>query len=158
MYYWGGGGGKGYVGPPPPLKLLGGGLPPPPPPPPPCPPFAIASKSSPTCLSDIIEMSFCQCTKHTVGNFMVGMVTYLRRHFTYNSRVAWHTVYAVYAMLPANFKLDATCVSEMYTIEKCDFLKPQSPYSSRVLCNQKHVFKDLFRTADFLYLLSPDIS
>ena len=37
----------------------------------------------------------------TVGNLIIAMVTDLRRALTYNSRGAWHTVYA---MLPSNYK------------------------------------------------------
>ena len=45
------------------------------------------------------------------------MVTDLWYHLTYNSRGAWHTVYA---MLLSNYKLDATGI---HTIETWNFLK-----------------------------------
>ena len=34
-----------------------------------------------------------------VGNFIVTMVTYLWKNITYNSRVAWYTVYSVQYMV-----------------------------------------------------------
>ena len=48
---------------------------------------------------------------------MVAMVTDLLCHLTYNSRGAWHTVYA---MLLSNYKRDAT---EIQTMKKLYFVK-----------------------------------
>ena len=51
----------------------------------------------------------------TVGYSLVAMVTDLRHLLTYDSRGAWHTVYA---MLHSNYKW---CSTEINTVEKYYF-------------------------------------
>ena len=47
---------------------------------------------------DVIETSFCQGTKHNNWLFICCHGNRLWRHLTYNSREAWHTVYAMLAL------------------------------------------------------------
>ena len=44
--------------------------------------------------SNVIGMSFCQGTKHTGCFFLIVMVPDVYRHLNYDSREAWHTVFA----------------------------------------------------------------
>ena len=79
-------------------------------------------------------MPFC-----TVGNPLVAMVTDLCCHLDYDSRGAWHTMYAMllskYVLLmiegehgnvqcmPCSPQIISEMLSEIHTMEKCIFLK-----------------------------------
>ena len=74
------------------------------------------------------------------------METYLQHHFTYNSRVAWHTVYA---MLPSNFKLNAS--SNSYN-GKSDFLN-HIIHSEIIPCVKCHFIGDFVMHLFFQVLI-----
>ena len=54
----------------------------------------------------------------TIICYSVAVEIALCRHLTYNSRGAWHTLYA---MLLSNYLSEM--LPKMHTMEKCDFLK-----------------------------------
>ena len=54
----------------------------------------IATVISYWCLSDVIELSFCQDLSSKVSNSIVAMVIKIWRHAIHDSRRAWHIVYA----------------------------------------------------------------
>ena len=68
--------------------------------------ITIATRTSYWFQSDIIGMPFCQGTISTkFGYSLVALVTDVCYHLTYDSRGAWHSVYA---MLLLNYKWDTT--------------------------------------------------
>ena len=81
------------------------------------------------CLSDVIEITFCQVLSPPVCNSLVAMATDLWGHLTCNSRGAWHTVYA---MLLLNYKWDVTWNSNN---GKVLFSHPYNSFSNNfILC------------------------
>ena len=65
----------------------------------------IATKSSYWSLSDATGSNSTKVLSTIIGNSTVAMALDLCHHLTYDSRGAWHTLYA---MLPSNNKSDAT--------------------------------------------------
>ena len=60
---------------------------------------------------------FVKVLSTTGGGSIDAMVTDLCCHLTYDSRGAWHTVYAMLLSIKSGM------LPEIHTMEKCDFLK-----------------------------------